>query len=460
MEMKQQQFTGNNKLLLGIVLGVITFWLFAQSLLNLVPTIQHSFSSSIGTTSIAISITALFSGMFVVGAGSFADKLGRVKMTYIGLILSIIGSLLIIVTPFTLMLILGRIIQGLSAAAIMPSTLAIIKTYYQGSDRQRALSFWSIGSWGGSGFASLFGGMIDTAIGWRWIYIISIIVAILAILLIKGTPETKANQTTNTKFDFVGLTLFVIMMLSINVVITQSAKLGLFSPTILALIAVFIISTIIFVRVEMKMHYPLIDFKLFNNKAYTSATVSNFMLNGVAGTLIVANTFVQQGLGFSTFQAGLLSITYLITVLLMIRVGEKVLQKVGARKPMLLGTALNMVGILLISFTFLSSQMYVVVCVIGYLLYGLGLGFYATPSTDTAISNSPEDKVGVASGIYKMASSLGGAFGIALSGTLYGIGAAMININFGAMLGLWLNILMAIISFTVILIGVPKQQSK
>ena len=97
-----------------------------------------------------------------------------------------------------------------------------------------------VGSWGGSGFAS----SIDTAIGWRWIYIISIIVAILAILLIKGTPETKANQTTNT-FDFVGLTLFVIMMLSINVVITQSAKLGLFSPTILALIAVFIISTII-----------------------------------------------------------------------------------------------------------------------------------------------------------------------------------------------------------------------
>ncbi|MFP3490844.1 MFS transporter, partial [Staphylococcus sp. SIMBA_130] len=78
-----------------------------------------------------------------------------------------IGSLLIIVTPFTPMLILGRIIQGVSAAAIMPSTLAIINTYYQGSDRQRALSFWSIGYWGGSGFASLFGGMIDTAIGWR-----------------------------------------------------------------------------------------------------------------------------------------------------------------------------------------------------------------------------------------------------------------------------------------------------
>lgn len=458
MEAKQQ-FTGNNKLLIGIVLGVITFWLFAQSLLNLVPTLQNSFSSNIGTTSIAVSITALFSGMFVVGAGSFADKLGRVKVTYLGLILSIIGSLLIIATPFTSMLILGRIIQGLSAAAIMPSTLAIIKTYYQDSERQRALSYWSIGSWGGSGFASLFGGIIETFIGWRWIYIISIIVAIVAILLIKGTPETKANHTSQTRFDFGGLTLFVIMMLSINIVITQSNKLGLLSPTILILIVTFIISTFIFLRLEIKKQNPLIDFKLFNNKAYTSATVSNFMLNGVAGTLIVANTFVQQGLGFSAFQTGLLSITYLITVLLMIRVGEKVLQKVGARKPMLLGTLLNMIGILLISFTFLSPKIYVFVCVIGYLLYGLGLGFYATPSTDTAISNSPEDKVGVASGIYKMASSLGGAFGIALSGTVYGIGAAMTSIEFGAMLGLWLNILMAIISFLVILIGVPKQHN-
>ena len=102
----------------------------------------------------------------------------------------------------------------------MPSTLAIIKTYYQGSDRQRVelLVNWVLG-W--LRICFLFGGMIDKRIGWRRIYIISIIVAILAILLIKGTPETKANQTTNTKFDFVGLTLFVIMMLSINVVITK-----------------------------------------------------------------------------------------------------------------------------------------------------------------------------------------------------------------------------------------------
>lgn len=450
-----QTYKGDNKLILGIVLGVVTFWLFAQSLLNVVPTLQQSFHSNIGTISIAVSITALFSGMFVVGAGSLADKVGRVKITYIGLWLSIIGSLLIIVSNLPILLIICRVIQGLSAAAIMPSTLAIMKAYFDGKDRQRALSYWSIGSWGGSGLASLFGGMVSTFIGWRWIFILSILIALLSMYLIKGTPETKSPVINNKHFDYVGLILFVIMMLSINIVITQSSALGLFSPIILGLTLIFILSTIIFLKVENKIGNPLIDFKLFNNKAYTGATLSNFLLNGVAGALLVANTFVQQGLGFSAFQTGLLSITYLITVLLMIRVGEKVLQKVGAKKPMVLGTSFNMVGIILISLTFLPSTIYVVVCIFGYLLYGLGLGFYATPSTDMAISNSPEDKVGVASGIYKMASSLGGAFGIALSGALYGIVTNLTNVQIGALAGLWLNVIMALLSLFIIMIMVP-----
>ncbi|XVL12061.1 MFS transporter [Staphylococcus xylosus] len=450
-----QTYKGDNKLILGIVLGVVTFWLFAQSLLNVVPTLQQSFHSNIGTISIAVSITALFSGMFVVGAGSLADKVGRVKITYIGLWLSIIGSLLIIVSNLPILLIIGRVIQGLSAAAIMPSTLAIMKAYFDGKDRQRALSYWSIGSWGGSGLASLFGGMVSTFIGRRWIFILSILIALLSMYLIKGTPETKSPVINNKHFNYVGLILFVIMMLSINIVITQSSALGLFSPIILGLTLIFILSTIIFLKVENKIGNPLIDFKLFNNKAYTGATLSNFLLNGVAGALLVANTFVQQGLGFSAFQTGLLSITYLITVLLMIRVGEKVLQKVGAKKPMVLGTSFNMVGIILISLTFLPSTIYVVVCIFGYLLYGLGLGFYATPSTDMAISNSPEDKVGVASGIYKMASSLGGAFGIALSGALYGIVTNLTNVQIGALAGLWLNVIMALLSLFIIMIMVP-----
>ncbi|MGV3042541.1 MFS transporter [Staphylococcus rostri] len=455
-----QTYQGDNKLILGIVLGVITFWLFAQSLLNVVPALQNTFNSNLGTISIAVSITALFSGMFVVGAGSLADKVGRVKITYVGLWLSVIGSLIIIVSDIPALLILGRVIQGLSAAAIMPSTLAIMKTYYRGKDRQRALSYWSIGSWGGSGVASLFGGVIATNFGWRWIFIISIIVALASMVLIKGTPETKATHQSSYRFDVRGLILFVLMMLSINIVITQSGTLGFFSPIILCLMLMFIVTTFLFVKVEKGQDTPLIDFKLFKSTSYTGATLSNFLLNGVAGTLLVSNTFVQQGLGLNGSQAGYLSITYLITVLAMIRVGEMALQRVGARKPMLIGAMFNMLGIVLISMTFLPSTLYIVVCVIGYLFYGFGLGFYATPSTDTAISNSPQDKAGAASGIYKMASSLGGAFGIALSGAVYGAVTDATNIQIGAMTGLGLNIVLALLAFIIIFITIPKTQKR
>ncbi|MBI5975971.1 MFS transporter [Staphylococcus canis] len=457
--MEERHFEGNAKLLIGIVFGVITFWMFALSLVNVVPTLHNELHTSFGLINVAVSVTALFSGMFVVGAGGLADKYGHVKMAYLGLTLSIIGSLIVILSPHVIVFIIGRSIQGISAAFIMPSTLSIIKAYYKGRKRQAALSYWSIGSWGGGGIASFFGGMMDTFLGWRWIFILSIVIAVLAMILMKGTPEVPRRESSVFKhFDSIGLVLFLAAILSLNIIITQSSEFGLFSPLILSLIAVFFASIIGFIILERYRTSPLIDFEIFKDKGYTGATISNFLMNGVAGTLIVGNTFVQQSMGFSSAQAGLLTVTYLMTVLCTIRVGEKILQRLGAGKPMMIGSGLNMVGILLISCVFLPPVWYVVICVIGYFIYGIGLGFYATPSMDTAIANTPDDKVGMASGVYKMSSSLGNAFGVAMSTTLYFIGKTAFNIEMGAMFGLWLNVLMALIAFVIVLNTIPKNQ--
>ncbi|HGI6883381.1 TPA: MFS transporter [Listeria monocytogenes] len=339
--MTSTAYKGTNKLIVGIVFGVITFWLFAQSMVNIVPAVQSDLGISSDLLSIAISLTALFSGIFIVVAGGMADKFGRVKLTYIGLILSIIGSLLLVVTQGSTLLIIGRIIQGLSAACIMPATLALMKTYFDGADRQRALSYWSIGSWGGSGICSFAGGAIATYMGWRWIFIISIVFALLGMLLIKGTPESKVVQNTKAKFDSFGLVLFVIAMVCLNLIITRGATFGWTSPITITMLVVFLVSAGLFFRVELRQANGFIDFSLFKNKAYTGATLSNFLLNAAAGTLVVANTYVQIGRGFTAFQSGLLSIGYLVCVLGMIRIGEKILQRVGARKPMILGSGIT-----------------------------------------------------------------------------------------------------------------------
>ena len=83
----------------------------------------------------------------------------------------------------------------------MPSTLAIINEYYIGTRRQRALSYWSIGSWGGSGICTLFGGLMATYIGWRSIFVVSILLTLLAMYLIKHAPETKTEPIKGMKAE-------------------------------------------------------------------------------------------------------------------------------------------------------------------------------------------------------------------------------------------------------------------
>lgn len=472
-------YRGTNKLIFGIVLAVINFWLFAQTTLNVASVIRADIEISESLINIAVSITALFSGIFIVVAGSLADRFGRVKLTYIGLLLAVVGSLLIAISPSgtAVFLMTGRIIQGLSAACIMPATLALMKAYFDGRERQRALSFWSIGSWGGSGLSALFGGLVASSLGWRWIFWISIIVAIVSFLMIRGTPESKVGSSGVSRFDWYGFSAFLVAMVAVNVVIGQGAALGWVNPVIIGLAVVFAIAAILFFKIEAGNPNGFVDLTLFKNKTYSGATLSNFLLNGAAGTLLVALALVQQGAGLSSLQSGLLTLGYLIAILSTIRVGEKLLQKMGPRKPMLMGCAITAAGILLTTFTFLLASQYMVVAFIGFTLFGIGLGFYATPSTDAALSNVPDTKAGAASGIYKMASSLGAAFGVAISAALFtalsevetgftGMSELFlgrtdnVSIRFAAAIALLFNVLMVVVAMVAIVMTVPKQDRR
>lgn len=142
--------------------------------------------------------------------------------------------------------------------------------------------------------------------------------------------------------------------------------------------------------------------------------MSNFLLNGAAGTLVVSLQLVQVGGGMDAQQAGMLTLGYAAAIIFFIRVGEKLLQRFGPRRPMMWGTAITAVGILPLRPTQLYLDHYRALALVGFTLFGLGLAFYATPSTDAALSNLPDAQGGAGAGIYKMASSLGAAFGEAV----------------------------------------------
>src|SRR6187401_2198379 len=95
MSGKPASYRGDDRLLFGIILGVLAFWLFAQTTLNIAPAMAADLAVSTSVMNIAVSITALFSGIFIVVIGGLADRVGRVKVVQIGFVLSILGSLLV-----------------------------------------------------------------------------------------------------------------------------------------------------------------------------------------------------------------------------------------------------------------------------------------------------------------------------------------------------------------------------
>ena len=478
------QYKGNDKLLFGIILGVLAFWLFAQTTLNINVVMSEDLNMETSVMNIAVSITALFSGIFIVVMGGLADRLGRVRITNLGFVLSIAGSLLVGFTPegslAAPVLIIGRILQGLSAACIMPASLALVKAYWEGARRQRAISLWSIGSWGGSGFCALFGGLVAQNLGWRYIFFASALLSLIGLLMVRGTPESKAEQTgEEQKLDVPGILTFMVVMVALQILVTQGSELGWTSAASLILVAITLIFGIAFFRIEKEKEGPFIDFKLFNNSTFTGATLSNFLLNGVAGMLIVSLMLLQLGGDLSAQAAGFLTLGYAIAIVAFIRVGEKLLQRFGARKPMIWGCIIVGISIALLLPTNLMTGTYEILAIISYTLFGVGLAFYATPSTDAALSNLPESQSGSGAGLYKMASSLGVAFGVAISAGIFtGLSAGgtatsvldniitfvgrqdNIAIRKAAFWALLFNLFMVVLAIIAILKTVPKTEGK
>ena len=418
MTVKIEKVSGS-KLLTGIVLSILTYWLFAQAFLNIGPKIQTTFDASPDIVNISVSLTSFVTGVFMVVAGNISDKFGKVKLTRIALVLSIVGSLMLIVSGNVVMLLLGRIVQGLSAAIIMPATISIVNDFFDGDDRQKALSFWSIGAFGGTGLSSFFAGALATFIFWQSIFILSIILSIVALVLLRKLPESRINKAETSPFDYIGLIIFIIMIGSISFVITQGYKIGWLNAVTVILFVIFLICIYIFFKVERVKKVPFIDLDLFKNRPYIGAVLANFLLNTGVGVIALLNMYVQSGLKLTAFQAGLLTLPYLISLLLVIRLGEKSIKRFGAKRAMIIGPIFTGLGVLMFSLTFFDTTLYIVVALIGAICFGGGTGLFATPALSTAVSTTPPEKVGVASGIFKMGSTLGGAFGIAIMTSIF-----------------------------------------
>ncbi|WP_298630329.1 MFS transporter [uncultured Porphyromonas sp.] len=480
-------YRGNDKVLIGIILGLLSFWLFGMTMLSIQDVVQKDLQIEMSALGLAVTITSLISGVTVVMFGNLADRYGRAKTLRWGFYAAIVGGILIAATParsaLTLpFMLVGRILQGISAACIMPASLAIIAQFWQEKERQRAISLWSMGTWGGTSFATFIGTNMASFLGWRSIFIVAAVTAFIGLLLVREIPRNFVEGAKEVKFDFKGMVVFMLSVICLMMVINFGSSWGWGNPITMVLVVVSIIGFILFISIESGVDLPFVNIKLFQNKTFTGATISNFILNSTAGVLVVIPALMSAATDYDGSIIGFLSIGYGVVIIAFIRIGERLLQKFGPRRPMLLGSFIVMLAFLVMLPTNVMRETYLVLMGIGYALFGLGLACYATPSTDAALSTLPPKESAAGSGIYKMASSLGSAFGIAVSSAIYYgllsgneqwlapensffnqmfIGEQS-NLVFrqSAMIAMTYNTIMVLLAIVVIFITVPKQSKK
>ncbi|HIH8147396.1 TPA: MFS transporter [Staphylococcus aureus] len=423
--MNNTQSSPRSNIIIAIMLSALTYWLFAQSFINIGPLVGQTYQTSPAVLNLSISLTSFATGIFMVAAGDIADKIGQLRMTYMGLIISMFASLLLIISDITTLLIIGRILQGLSAAILLPSTVGVLNNQFKGEHLRRAISYLMISTVGGIGLAGVIGGLIATNFGWQTNFIISIVIAFIAILLLKGTPEKVSQHSHRHPFDYKGMSIFAVMIGSFTLLLTQGFEQGWFSTFSIICLSIFIITTLIFI-IERRHEVPFIDFSVLRNRPFIGAFLNNFVLNSGLGVTVVFFIYAQTHLGLSAAQSGLVTLPYAIVAVAMIRLGEKATLRFGGKLMLIIGPLFPVIGITIISMTSLQPSQYIIAVVIGFVICAIGNGLVATPGLTIAIFSMPNEKVGLATGLYKMSGTLGGAFGIALSTTVF----SMLQLNY------------------------------
>ncbi|HEI3014131.1 TPA: MFS transporter [Staphylococcus aureus] len=424
--MNNTQSSPRSNIIIAIMLSALTYWLFAQSFINIGPLVGQTYQTSPAVLNLSISLTSFATGIFMVAAGDIADKIGQLRMTYMGLIISMFASLLLIISDITALLIIGRILQGLSAAILLPSTVGVLNNQFKGEHLRRAISYLMISTVGGIGLAGVIGGLIASNFGWQTNFIISIVIAFIAILLLKGTPEKVSQHSHRHPFDYKGMSIFAVMIGSFTLLLTQGFEQGWFSTFSIICLSIFIITMLIFIIIERRHEVPFIDFSVLRNRPFIGAFLNNFVLNSGLGVTVVFFIYAQTHLGLSAAQSGLVTLPYAIVAVAMIRLGEKATLRFGGKLMLIIGPLFPVIGITIISMTQLLASQYVIAVIIGFVICAIGNGLVATPGLTIAIFSMPNEKVGLATGLYKMSGTLGGAFGIALSTTVF----SMLQLNY------------------------------
>jgi EmrB/QacA subfamily drug resistance transporter len=360
-----------------------------------------------------------FGGCLLLG-GRMADLLGRRRMFMVGLVLFSVASLLGGLAQSEAWLIAARAAQGFGAAIVSPAALSIITTTFaEGPERNRALGVWGAVAGAGGAAGVLLGGILTSALSWRWVLFVNVPIGILAAWLSpRLLVESHADDGTTT-FDIPGAVTVTGGLALLVYGVVQAVHDGWGATATILRIAGAVVLLLAFVVIELRQRKPLMPFTIFRLRTLRGANLVG-LLTGMSlfSMFFFISLYLQNVLHFSPIKAGLSYLPLSVGIILAAGAASQLTTKLGFKPAMVAGLAFTAGGLLWFSFVRAPGGSYWVDVFGPSLLAAIGLGLSFVSVTIAAMTGTKPSEAGLGSGLINTSQQVGGAIGLAILATV------------------------------------------
>jgi EmrB/QacA subfamily drug resistance transporter len=410
-------------LLAGTFIAVLDFFIVNVA----VPSIQKDLhTSSAGIEWIVAGFAITYGSGLIIG-GRLGDIFGRRRMFVIGLVLFILSSALCGAAPDTAVLIIGRLIQGFSAALFSPQILTIFRTAFPGPLQLRAFNAYGVTMGLAAVFAQLIGGLLIQAnpgdLTWRSCFLINIPIGIVALALVpKFVPESRAPG--RPRLDIVGMFLIALSLTAVALPLIEGRQLGwpAWSWVVLGASVVLLAIFVIYEKgLSARGGSPLVDMSLFSERAFSAGLGAQLIFwTGQASYFLIFALYVQFGRGLGPLDAGLTFMAIGAGYMLTSTTARFVAAKLG-RQVIALGAVLRIIGIVLLMLALakVGDGGNIGWLVVPLIIDGAGQGLAVAPLAATVLSRVTPQHAGAASGVLTTGIQVGNALGVAVVGVIF-----------------------------------------
>ncbi|MFD9409530.1 MFS transporter [Streptomyces sp. NPDC059989] len=363
-------------------------------------------------------VYALALAALLLGAGSLADRIGRRRLYLGGLGVFAAASLACGLATGPAALIAFRAVQGVGAAAMMATTMALLSATYQGRDRGVAFGVWGAVNGAAAAAGPVVGGLLTEHFGWRWIFYINLPLCALAVLVtLRAVAESRDPQAKG--LDLPGMAAFTAGAGAVTYALIRVGENGWTSLTTLGLLGLGAAAFAVFVLVELRGSHPMLDLALFRSRPFVAVMVAGLLLSGAAFSyLMYVSLWLQSAEGMSPVGAGLALVPMSAAALVVAAVAGRLLHGAPPRLTIGGGLLLAGAGALLQAWMLDPGDSWPAL-VPGLLLTGVGVGTGISALAATAMGAVAPARAGMAGGALNSARQLGTALGIAVLGAVF-----------------------------------------